>query len=332
MKVRLKKLSDQTIVITGASSGIGLTTARMAAAQGAKVVLSARNEDALQQIVTELQQQGHEATYVVADVGQMTDMRRIAQAAVDRFGGFDTWINNAGISIYGMNEEVTLEDAHRLFDTNFWGVVHGSLVAAEHLRTRGGSIINLGSEVSDFSVPLQGLYAASKHAVKAYTDSLRLELEHDGAPISVTLIKPAAIDTMFVPHAKNYMDVEPKLPPPVYAPEIVAEAILYAAQNPKRDIYVGGAARAFSSSAWHAPRAMDKYMERYQFKMQRTDKPARPRDQNALYQPGEALRERSENNGRVHERSIYTKAVTHPKTAAAIAIGAVAVLAAIAGR
>jgi short-subunit dehydrogenase len=96
------------------------------------------------------------------------------------------------------------------------------------MKTRGGgAIINVGSELSDRSVPLQGMYSASKHAVKAFTDSLRMELEKEGAPISVTLIKPAAIDTMFAVHAKNYMDKEPALPPPIYAPEIVAKAILY---------------------------------------------------------------------------------------------------------
>jgi hypothetical protein len=130
----------------------------------------------------------------------------------------------------------------RLFQTNYWGVVHGSLEAVKHMKTRGGgAIINLGSELSDHAVPLQGIYAASKHAVKAFTDSLRMELEKESAPIAVTLIKPAAIDTMFVAHAKNYMDKEPSLPPPVYAPELVAKAILYAAQHPKRDVFVGGA-------------------------------------------------------------------------------------------
>jgi hypothetical protein len=169
---------------------------------------------------------------------------------MERFGRIDTWVNNAGVSIFGRNEDIPLEDMQRLFQTNYWGVVHGSLEAVKHMKTRGGgAIINLGSELSDRSIPLQGMYSASKHAVKAFTDSLRMELEKEGAPISVTLVKPAAIDTMFAVHAKNYMDKEPALPPPVYAPELVAKSILYAAQHPKRDVFVGGAAKALSAGA-----------------------------------------------------------------------------------
>src|SRR5439155_6660231 len=115
------------------------------------------------------------------------------------------------------------EDHQRLMQTNFWGVVHGSTVAARHLRERGGgAIINLGSIVSDRAIPLQGMYSASKHAVKGYTDALRMELEEEGAPIAVTLVKPAGINTPFPRHAKNYMEREATLPPPVYAPEVVA--------------------------------------------------------------------------------------------------------------
>jgi short-subunit dehydrogenase len=322
MKKPLKKLSDQVIVITGATSGIGLTTARRAAQRGARLVLSARNEDALKQLTYELTKRGNEVVYAVADVGNVEDVRHIATVAIERFGGFDTWVNNAGISIFGRNEDVSLEDQRRLFQTNFWGVVHGSLVAVEHMKENGGAIINLGSEVSDRAVPLQGIYSASKHAVKGFTDSLRLELEAEDVPISVTLIKPAAIDTMFVEHAKNYMEVEPKLPPPVYAPEIAADAILHAAENPKRDIFVGGAAKLTSSTAHHAPRAMDSIMKRFMFKQQQSDQPARDRSQNSLYRPGSDLQERQGYSGHVFESSLYTKASMHPGTTFALLMAA----------
>jgi short-subunit dehydrogenase len=323
MKFRLKKLPDQVVVITGATSGIGLTTARRAAQRGAKLVLAARNEDALKQLVFELGKRGCEATYAVADVGVEEDVRKIAQTAIDRFGGFDTWVNNAGISIFGRNEDVSLKDQRRLFQTNFWGVVHGSLVAVEHLKQRGGgAIINLGSEVSDRAIPLQGMYSASKHAVKGFTDSLRLELEAENVPVSVTLIKPAAIDTMFIEHAKNYMEVEPRLPPPIYAPEVAADAILYAAENSKRDIFVGGAARLVSSGAHYAPRLLDGYMKRLLFRQQKLGIPARDRSKHSLYAPGSDLQERQGYPGHVFESSIYTSAAMHPKTALALLLGA----------
>lgn len=321
MKYQLKKIADQVIVITGATSGIGLTTARKAARRGARVVLVARNEDALRQLAFELSKRGAEVIHVVADVGIEEDMHKVAQAAIDRFGGFDTWVNNAGVSIFGRTEDMAMEDLRRLFQTNFWGVVHGTLVAAKHLKQRGGAIINLGSEVSDHALPLQGMYAASKHAVKGFTDSLRLELEAEKAPVAVTLIKPAALDTMFVEHAKNYMDVEPRLPPPVYAPDIAADAILYAAENFKRDIFVGGTARLASSTAHYAPRTMDSYIKRFLMGQQKTRMPARDRSQNSLHSPGPDLLERQGLPRPVFESSLYTSAAIHPRIVTAVMFG-----------
>jgi len=321
MKRRLKKVSEQVIVITGASSGIGLATARRAARQGARLVLASRNREALDDLVRELQAAGCQAIRVVADVGRREDVQALAQAAVERFGGFDTWVNNAGVSIYGRLDEVPVEDCRKLFDTNFWGVVHGSLAAVAHLSRRGGALVNLGSEVSDAAIPLQGMYSASKHAVKGFTDALRIELEEKGAPVSVTLVRPTAIDTMFVDHARNFMEVEPQLPPPLYAPEVVAEAILEAAQYPHRDIYVGANAKLSSLMAKLMPRASDWYMRRSLFSSQRTDRPARTHDTSALDAPGVGLHERR-GQAPVRRSSAYTKAATNPRATAAALLGA----------
>src|ERR1051325_10749466 len=258
MKLRLKKLRDQTIVITGASSGIGLVTAGSAARHGARVVLNARNEEALKQIVAQIQSIGGLASYVVGDVGILDDVKNIAAEAVRRFGGFDTWINNAGVTIYGPVLDQSLDDHRRLIETNYWGMVHGSMVACNYLRERGGALINVGSVLSDVAIPLQGTYCATKHAVKGYTDALRLELEEEGAPISVTLIKPSTIDTPYVQHAKNLMPVEPQNPPPVYAPEPVAEAILHCAEYPERDVVIGGGGKVLAEAGHHVPRLTDK--------------------------------------------------------------------------
>jgi short-subunit dehydrogenase len=337
MSVQLRKINEQVMVITGATSGIGLTTARMAAEQCAKLVLAARSADALDQLASELRRTGTQVATVVADVGKPADVERIGHAAMERFGRIDTWVNNAGISIFGRNEEVALEDMQRLFDTNYWGVVHGSLEAVKHMKSRGGgAIINLGSELSDHSIPLQGIYAASKHAVKAFTDSLRMELEKDKAPISVTLIKPAAIDTMFVAHAKNYMDKEPSLPPPVYAPELVAKAILYAAQHPKRDVFVGGAAKANSAGNFAAPRLLDKYMRATMFKLQTSDVPSQPSRRDALHAPNpqHELRERQGISPHVIETCPYTTLSLRKGKVMGVLLGAGALFAAwkLAGR
>src|SRR5688572_3903559 len=136
MSVHLKKLDEQVMVITGASSGIGLCTARLAAKQGVKVVLASRNEDELKEVARNIKEQGGQAAYCVADVARPDEVAKIAEVAQREFGGFDTWVNNAGVSIYGRLTETPLEEKRRLFDVNFWGVIHGCKVAVDHLRTR----------------------------------------------------------------------------------------------------------------------------------------------------------------------------------------------------
>src|SRR5205085_683369 len=145
-----------------------------------------------------------------------------------------------GVAIYGRLEEVSDEDNRRLFDTNFWGVVYGSITALRHLRREGGALINLGSEVSEAVIPLQGMYSASKHAVKGFTDALRIEVDDlDKAPVAITLIQPTAVNTPYPQHARNYMNEEPKLPTPQIDPHAVANAILDAATDPTRNVKVG---------------------------------------------------------------------------------------------
>lgn len=318
--MRLKGLNEQVIVITGASSGIGLATARMAARKGAKLVVAARNDDALRQLVDEIRGQGGQAIHVKADVGSEEDVRRIADEARREFGGFDTWVNNAGTSIYGRCLDVPVDDMRRMTETNFWGVVYGSRIACEHLRQRGGALINLGSEVSDKAAPLQGIYSASKHAVKGWTDALRMELEDDGAPVSVTLIKPGPIDTPFPEHAKNYLPDQPKHAPPVYAPDAVAEAILHAATTPVRDLFVGSSAKLVSTLDRLAPRLTDKLVERMLIPGTHSGQPRQGRD--ALHEAGDGLRERGNYPGRVWPVSLYTRAVMHPVVTGVAALGA----------
>jgi len=286
MAISLKPLDQQVIVITGASSGIGLATAESAAKQGAKLVLAARSEQTLADIVRRIEAGGGEAIHVVADVGDRSQVEQIAEAAIGRFGRIDTWVNDAGVSIYGRLDEVSEEDSRRLFDTNFWGVVNGSLVALPYLRQQGGALINVGSEGSDAVVPLQGMYSASKHAVKGFTDALRVEIaEVDDAPVSITLIQPTAVDTPYPQHAKNYMAQEPKLPTPQIDPQQVADAILGAAAKPARDVKVGMMAKLNTAVSKVAPSLGDKLSAKQVDRQQYDEAPRNP--DGALYQPGE---------------------------------------------
>lgn len=328
MSIKLKPIAAQTIVLTGATSGIGLVTARMAARLGARLVLAARNEEALRKLATETKKTGGSAIYVPADVASESDLKAVEAAALAEFGSFDTWINNAGVSIYGKVAEVSVEDSRRLFDTNFWGVVNGSVIAARHLRLFGGAIINVGSTLSDRAIPLQGMYCASKHAVKGFTDALRMELEADGAPVAVTLIKPSAIDTPYKDHAKNYLDVKPRNPAPVYSPKVVAEAILHCAANPVRDIFVGGGGKALSMMGNYFPRTTDRVMENVMIPLQQTDRPAGTNPLESLHGPHDpSLTERGGYDGHISKSSLYTDASLHPVlagTALALGFGGIA--------
>jgi short-subunit dehydrogenase len=324
MAVKLKPVKDQVIVITGATSGIGLATAREAAKRGAKLVLASRDGTDLRQVADELGANGN-AVYAVADVGDYNAVQAVADRAIEAFGRVDTWVNNAGTSIYGQILEIPLDDAERMIRTNYWGVVNGSLVAIPVLRKNGGALINVGSEVSETATPLQGHYVASKHAVKGFTDTLRLELEKNEEPIVVTLIQPAAIDTQFLDHSKTYLGVVPNHVPPVYDARVVADAILECAQSPHRNLRVGGAAKMFTVTEKVAPRLGDKVKERMAFDGSMTDKPKGPAG-DTLWSPRPGdVSESGSYEGRVMKRSLYTSAALHPMTAllgaAALGVG-----------
>jgi short-subunit dehydrogenase len=328
MELKLKPIGEQVLVITGASSGIGLVTAQLAASKGARVLLAARNEADLSLAVEAIRAAGGRAAYQVCDVAEIVQVKALADRAIAEFGGFDTWVNDAAVSIYGKWSEVPLADARRQFDVNYWGVVHGTLTAVNHLRDKGGSIINVASALADRAIPLQGNYAATKFAVKAFTDSLRMELEADGVPISLTLVKPGSMDTPLFQKARTFLGVEPQPIPPVYTPDVAARAILEAAQRPKRDVIPGGMGKVVSLGEKLSPRLTDRYMERTAFDSQKTERQASADRPSNLYEPldhdGGA---RGRFQGRVRKWSAYTEAVLHPRIAAGVALGLGAIVA-----
>lgn len=296
-----KPLNEQVMVITGASSGIGLATALLAADNGVKLVLNARSENTLGEIASHVRNEGGDVIAVAGDVGNPEDVDRIGAMALSHFGRIDTWVNDAGVSIYSRILESSDEDNRRLFDTNFWGVVYCSQVAIPHLTETRGTLINIGSEVSEAVVPLQGMYSASKHAVKAFTDTLRIELDHDKTPVSVTLIQPGATDTPFPEHARNYMDREPALPPPLDDPFDVAKAILQAATSDTRDIRVSGMAKMNTLMAKFAPPIADKMGVKQMDRQQYAEAPRNPRG--TLFTPGESGRVRGSGGERADRKA-----------------------------
>ena len=321
-----RPLSAQTLVITGATSGIGLACARAAAERGVKgLVLAARDEAGLTALADTLRAKGTAVETVRCDVADAGDIGAVVAAADKRFGGFDTWINNAGVSVFGTIEQTPIADQRRLFETNYWGVVNGSLAAVAQFRGRegGGALINVGSVLSDQAIPLQGVYSASKHAVKGFTNALRMELIKDAPEIVVTLIKPSAIATPYNAHAANYTGAPVKNPPPLYSARVVADAILYAAETPVREITVGAGGRALALFGQLVPALAEPVLAWATPWLSK----GRARDgelaQAGLHQGAGGLEESGRYLG-VRQTSLYTQAQMNPRTTAVALSGVVA--------
>ena len=318
MSVALKPLKDQVLVITGASSGIGLVTARTAAEAGASVLMVARSEDVLRDLVAELQGKGHRVEAKAADVGDAAGLDAAAAYAIELFGRIDTWVNDAGVTIYAKLADTPLDEHERLFRTNYFGTVNGCQAAIPHLAKHGGALITVASIVADMPAPLQGAYAASKHAVKAYVEALRMELRDADIPIQVTLVKPSGIDTPIAQHAPNHVGGEAQIPPPVYDPQIVADAILHCAVHPTRDITVGGAGRAQVLFAQHFPALLERLAPVAAWATFIDRRKTQPTPSNLKWGV-HAGRERSGEYPHARKTSLYTTAALHPKTALGLA-------------
>ncbi len=330
---KLKPLARQTIVLVGASSGIGLSTARMAARRGANLVLAARNGEALAQIADELRATGAKVEWIAADVADPEQVEAIARLAEEKFGGFDSWCNIAGVFAIGHMEDTPLEDQRRLFDVLYWGVVHGTLAASRRLKATGGAIVNIGSILSDRAIALQGTYCAAKFAVKGATDAFRMEFAERGYPISVTLVKPAAIDTPYSEHVKNLTDAPgTQVPPPVYHPRLVARAILHACEHPVRDLTVGGGGAVMSTLGNLFPGLTDLAMAAFAKPMQTSNDPGDPARRDNVHQPKEDGEERSSLGLPVRRTSLLLEAQMNPVATTAAALMGAAAAAALALR
>ncbi|MEP0858032.1 SDR family oxidoreductase [Trichocoleus sp. DQ-U1] len=272
--MQLKAINQQVVAVVGASSGIGRETALQFARRGAKVVVSARSESKLASLVDEIKSFGGEATAIVADVTVFEQVKAIADRTVEVYGRLDTWVHCPAIAVYAAFDKTKPEEFKRVIDVGLIGQAYGAMAALPHLKREGrGALIHLSSVLGRRSLPLQSSYCTAKHGMEGFIEALRVELQHEKIPISVTSVKPAAVNTPLYNNALTRLGVKPASLPPFYEPSLVADAVLYVAEHPTRDFLVGDAARTLDLLQRLSPGLVDAILQRVAFKLQRTDEP-----------------------------------------------------------
>ena len=272
--MQLKPINQQVVAIVGASSGIGREAALRFAQRGAKVMVAARSEPGLKSLVEEIQSFGGEATYVIADVSDFEQVKAIADKTVALYGRLDTWVHAAATGVLAPFEQITPEEFQRVIDVTLMGQVHGAMAALPHLKQEGrGALIHISSVEGVRALPLQSPYSAAKHGVEGFLEALRVELQHEKLPISVTSIKPSVINTPYYNKVRTKLGVKPTGIPPYYQPSIVVDAILYTAEHPTRDFIAGDVGRVLDVLQRLSPELVDSILAVIGIPGQRTNEP-----------------------------------------------------------
>lgn len=326
--MQLKLVGHQVVVLMGASSGIGRETALRFARKGAKVVVSARGEEGLDSLVEEIRREDGEAIAVPADTSEFDQVKAVADRIVEVYGRLDTWVHLAAVGLFATFEETTPEEFRRVIDVNLMGQVYGAMAALPQIkREGGGALIHVSSMGAKRSIPLQSAYCASKHGIDGFLESLRVELRREKLPISVTQVTPATINMPFFDKVRTKLGVKPVAPPPIYQSGIVSEAILHAAENPARDLVVGGAAKAVILSQPLSPRLLDILLRVRGFEVHYTGEPKPEDAPDNLFEPIDGYNTvEGSFRDRAHPRSLYNWLELHPTVkrgaVAGMAIGA----------
>lgn len=286
VSIELKPINQQVVAVIGASSGIGRATALEFARRGAKLVVAARSQSGLASLVDEISRFGGDAIAVLADVADFEQVKAIADKTAEHYGRLDTWVHLAATSVMARFEQMTPEEFKRVIDVNLLGQAYGAMAALPHLKREGrGALIHVTSVEAHRSLPLQSAYSSSKHGVEGFLDSLRVELNHDAIPISVTNVMPATINTPFYNKSRTKLGVKPTGVPPYYQPELVADAILHVAEHPMRDIIVGDVGWVLDLIQKVSPPLADTLLQLIAIEGQHTKEPKSENDANNLFEP-----------------------------------------------
>ncbi len=282
-----KSLQGKTVVVTGASAGVGRAAAVAFGTEGASVALLARGNEGLEAAVKEVERAGGTALAVPTDVAEAAQVEGAADRAERELGPIEVWVNDAMTSVFAPLWEIEPDEFRRVTDVTYHGVVYGSMAALRRMRSRGrGAIVQVGSALAYRGIPLQSAYCGAKHAIQGFSDSLRAELFHDRSGVHVTMVQMPALNTPQFDWVKTALTHRAQPVPPIYDPEVAGRAILYAALHPqRREYWVGATTAATIMANTVIPGALDRYLGRTGFSSQQTDEPEDPNRPFNLWEP-----------------------------------------------
>ena len=281
---------SQVVVITGASAGVGRATARAFARRGARIGLLARGREGLEAARHDVEALGGRAIVIPTDVADAGQVEHAAAAVEQAFGPIDVWINNAMTSVFSPIAELEMAEVRRVTEVTYLGTVYGTMAALKRMRARNrGTIVQVGSALAHRSIPLQSAYCAAKHAVQGFTESLCCELVHDRSDVRVTMVHLPALNTPHFSWVKSRLPRKPQPVPPIYQPEIAADAIVWATEHHRRELHVGLPTVIATQANKFFPGTIDRYLARNGYDSQQTAEPADPDRQDNLWQalPGD---------------------------------------------
>src|SRR6185437_2820084 len=262
----------EVVLVTGASGGVGRATAHAFARRGAAVALLARGEPALEQAAEEVRSLGGEALVVPADVAVHEQVEQAAQRAEQELGPIDIWVNDAMATVFARFVDIEADEFRRATEVTYLGTVHGTMAALRRMVPRDrGKIVQVGSALSYRAIPLQSAYCGAKFAIRGFTDSIRTELMHDGSAVSLTMVQMPGLNTPQFNWGRSKLPEHPKPVPPIYQPEIAAEAVYWAAHHRRRELWVGYSTVQAILGGMLAPRIADLYLARTGFKGQQVE-------------------------------------------------------------
>jgi NAD(P)-dependent dehydrogenase (short-subunit alcohol dehydrogenase family) len=329
----------QTVVITGASAGIGRATAKLYGERGANVGLIARGQAGLDGAARNVEDAGGKALAIPADVSDYAQVEDAARQVEAFFGPIDVWVNVAFTSVFSPFAEITAEEFRRVTEVSYLGFVHGTMVALARMRPRGrGTIVQVGSALGSRSIPLQSAYCGAKHAINGFTSSLRCELLHEGSGVQVTVAQMPAVNTPQFSWVRSRLPRHPQPVPPIYQPEVAARGVLYAADHPgRRQYWVGASTAATILANRVVPALLDRYLARTGYDSQQTGEPEGHGRPDNLFQPLDGPDGRDHGahgvfDQRSHPRSLQLWLTEHPMVLSGLAAGTALAAGLTAGR